>query len=53
MPAGIIGGTETIIFYSLFMLFPAGYPWLFGLMAGLVMVTIMQRVVWAYQTIRD
>lgn len=47
MPAGIIGGTETIIFYSLFIIFNHWFIWLFGLMAILVAVTIMQRLVWA------
>ncbi|MBP7590469.1 MAG: CDP-alcohol phosphatidyltransferase family protein [Chloroflexi bacterium] len=47
MPAGIIGGTETIIFYTAFILFPAYLVWLFGLMGVLVGVTILQRLVWA------
>ncbi len=47
MPAGLIGGTETIIFYTLFMVFNQWYVWLFGLMAALVAVTILQRLVWA------
>ena len=47
MPAGIIGGTETIILYSLFMIFNQWYVWLFGLMTILVVITIVQRLVWA------
>jgi len=47
MPAGLIGGAETIIFYSLFMLFPAYIASLFVIMSLLVTVTIGQRVIWA------
>lgn len=51
MPAGLIGGTETILFFLLFILFPGWYPWLFGLLAGLVGLTITQRLLWAYRNI--
>ncbi len=47
MPAGIIGGTETIIIYGLFIIFHQWYLWLFGLMTVLVAITILQRLVWA------
>lgn len=47
MPTGLIGGTETIIFYTAFILFPAYLVWLFGLMGLLIIVTILQRGVWA------
>ena len=47
MPEGIIGGTETILFYTAFILFPGWLDWLFGLMAGLTALTIIQRLVWA------
>jgi phosphatidylglycerophosphate synthase len=47
MPAGLIGGTETIIFYTAFILLPHWYVWLFCLMAVLVAATILQRLVWA------
>lgn len=47
MPAGIIGGTETIIFYTAFIFFPAYLIWLFGLMGLLILVTIGQRLHWA------
>ena len=48
MPTGIIGGTETILFYTLFILFPAHLMWLFSLMGTLILITILQRLVWAY-----
>lgn len=47
MPAGLVGGTETIIFYSAFIIFPGYLVWLFGLMAFLVAITIAQRLAWA------
>jgi phosphatidylglycerophosphate synthase len=47
MPAGIIGGVETIIFYTAFILFPGYLVWLFGAMTALVGVTILQRLIWA------
>lgn len=47
MPAGIIGGTETIIFYTLFIIFPGQIPWLFGLFGLLIILTILQRLHWA------
>ena len=45
------GGTETIIFYTAFILFPAQFPWLFCLMGLLVLVTIVQRLIWAGRTL--
>lgn len=53
MPAGLIGGTETIIFYSLFLLWPAYLVPLYSLMAGLVLVTVGQRLVWANRYLRE
>jgi phosphatidylglycerophosphate synthase len=47
MPAGLIGGVETIVFYTLFILFPGYLVWLFSLMGALVVVTILQRLRWA------
>ena len=47
MPAGIIGGTETIVFYTAFILFPSYLVWLFSLMGLLIVVTVLQRLVWA------
>lgn len=48
LPAGLIGGVETTIFYILFLLFPAMMVPLFLLMAALLGVTILQRLNWAY-----
>ena len=52
MPAGLIGGAETVIFYSLFILWPAYLVFLYALMAGLVLVTIGQRLVWAVKYLK-
>lgn len=51
MPAGLIEGSETVVFYTLFFLLPAYIPWLFGVMAGLVVVTAVQRVWWAWRNL--
>jgi phosphatidylglycerophosphate synthase len=47
MPDGLIGGSETIIFFTLFLLCPDYVIPLFGAMGLLVFVTIGQRVAWA------
>lgn len=51
MPAGIIGGTETIVFYTAFIFFPGWLTWLFTLMGALIIVTIIQRLIWAARTL--
>jgi phosphatidylglycerophosphate synthase len=47
MPAGLIGGTETVIFYCLFIIFHQYAAWLFVAMGVLVLFTVGQRLVWA------
>jgi phosphatidylglycerophosphate synthase len=47
MPSGLIAGTETIIIFSAFFLFPAWLAWLYWSMGGLIMVGVVQRLVWA------
>ncbi len=49
MPTGLIGGVETIIFYTAFIFFPAYLAWLFTAMGLLVLITIGQRLIWARQ----
>jgi phosphatidylglycerophosphate synthase len=51
MPAGLIEGAETILFYALFFLLPAQVGWIFLVMAALVVFTAGQRVAWAYRTL--
>ena len=47
MPPAIIAGFETVVFFSLFFLFPRRTEELFMLMAVLVSVGVVQRLVWA------
>ncbi len=47
MPATVIGGAETILFYCLFLLWPGALSWLFTLMALLVLVGVGVRLHWA------
>lgn len=47
MPSALIEGTETIVFFAVFLAFPAQARWIFPLMAGLVMVGVVQRLLWA------
>ena len=51
MPAGIIGGFESIIAYGIFLLFPAHITVLFSIFAALVIVTIIQRLIWAWKNV--
>jgi phosphatidylglycerophosphate synthase len=47
MPDALVGGTETVVLFSVFILLPAYLVPLFWLMAGLVGISIVQRLVWA------
>ena len=47
MPSGIVEGAETVVFYCLFLLFPNALTFLFWTMSALVVVTVVQRLVWA------
>jgi phosphatidylglycerophosphate synthase len=49
--AGIVEGTETIIAFVLFCLFPAAFPWLAGVFAALCLWTAAARVVDAWRSI--
>jgi len=49
MPAGIVAGTETIVFYTAFMLWPGHAATLFTLMGILVLGGVGVRVVWAWR----
>lgn len=51
MPGGLVEGAETVVIYTLFLLFPQALVPLFGLMAALVLLTAGQRVVWAVRRI--
>ncbi len=51
MPTGLIEGTETVLFFSVFLLMPAHSVWLYWLMVALVAITIGQRLIWAKRAI--
>ncbi len=52
MPVGLIEGAETVILFTLFLLFPEALVPLFGLTTGLVLVSAPQRVIRAVRTLR-
>lgn len=47
MPDGIIGGTETVVAYTLFFIVPQFAVALFLIYGGLTFITIWQRMIWA------
>ncbi len=47
MPATLIEGTETIVAYFAFLLFPSAAHILFGVFAALVALSAAQRIIWA------
>lgn len=47
MPAGLVGGTETVMFYTAFFLWPSYQVPLFGVMTVLVVLTVAMRLAWA------
>jgi phosphatidylglycerophosphate synthase len=49
MPAGVVAGTETILFYSAFILWPQHQVPLFGAMGILVLIGVVQRALWAHR----
>lgn len=51
MPPGLVGGFETIVFFSVALLWPARAATVFAVMAALVAVAIGQRVWWAWRTL--
>lgn len=51
MPAGLVGGAETIVFYSAFILLAPWLVYLFVIMTFLVTVTILQRLIWAVKNL--
>ncbi len=52
MPSGLVEGTETVLFYLLFLLLPSYYPLLFYLMAAATSVGVVQRLRWAWKHLR-
>jgi phosphatidylglycerophosphate synthase len=52
MPVGLIEGFETLVFYTLFFIFPQHLVALFYLMAALTSIGIVQRAHWAFLNLR-
>lgn len=52
MPGGLVEGTETVVFFALFIVFPGAAVPLMLTMAGAMGVTVIQRVVWATRHLR-
>ena len=52
MPQGLIEGTETVIFYTLFFILPKHLILLFYAMSFLVFIGAIQRFIWAGRNIR-
>ncbi len=51
MPTGFIEGAETIVLFTLMLAIPSRANLLFGLMAGGVLISIVQRLVWAVRNV--
>jgi phosphatidylglycerophosphate synthase len=51
MPPGVIGGTETLLFYLAFLLLPSYTAELFYVMAALVLTNVGMRLWWARRTL--
>ena len=47
MPEGLVGGTETVLLYVTFFLWPERVVLLFSIMSTLVLATVCQRIGWA------
>jgi len=51
MPVGLVGGFETIVTYSLFFILPQYLVQIFVIFSILIFITVIQRLIWAYQTL--
>jgi phosphatidylglycerophosphate synthase len=51
MPPGVVAGTETVVFYALFLTLAGWRAPLFWLMGSLVCVNIVQRLWWARRSL--
>lgn len=52
MPTGLVEGTETVVFYVLFLAVPVAMVPLFLLFGSLIVITIVQRLLWALKHVR-
>jgi len=53
MPPGLVAGTETVVFYALFLLWPAQQVVLFWAMSTLVLGNVVLRLGWAKRHLRE
>jgi len=53
MPTALIEGTETVVFFSLFILFPNYLKELFSIFGGLVSINVFQRLWWAASVLQS
>jgi len=51
MPPALIEGSETMIFFTLFIIFPSYLTLLYGIFTIGVIANIVQRLLWAYQVL--
>lgn len=47
MPGGLIEGTETVLLFTAMLLMPGSFVVLAGVMSGMVLLTVLQRIWWA------
>jgi len=47
MPSALVGGSETIVFYTLFLILPHYLVQIFGLFVLLITLSVLQRLLWA------
>lgn len=52
MPTGVVEGTETILFFALFLLLPDHYALLFWIMSVATAAGVLQRLLWARRALR-
>ncbi|HYW31831.1 MAG TPA: CDP-alcohol phosphatidyltransferase family protein, partial [Gemmatimonas sp.] len=52
MPPGIVAGAETVVFFTLFLGIAGWREVLFWIMGGLVCLNVLQRLFWAWRTLR-
>jgi phosphatidylglycerophosphate synthase len=50
MPSGLVGAAETILAYCLFLIWPSQAALLFTVFGGMVVITTLQRLAWAWHT---
>ncbi len=51
MPTGVVEGTETIVVFALFLLFPNRFVLLALIMSGLTLIGAAQRVIWGMRNL--